>query len=124
MRAHIIGRDGVMRRYKIPKGEKSFKVNKNGYLVEPRATITSTVMGIPMRRFMLYYEGHPKPISSFHNPGHETGLSGAEFGSVLGTKVFRDIGKQEHAPFPFKLLIYGGIAAAVLYFIGTFMGIV
>lgn len=122
MKAHIIGRDGVMRRYKIPRGEKSFKVRKNGYVVDPKAMITATVLGIPMRRFMLYYEGHPKPIVPFANPGHD-GLSSAELGAILGTKVFRDIGKQDRAPFPVKMLIYGGIAAAVLYFIATFLGI-
>lgn len=123
MRAHIIGRDGIMRRYRIPSGEKSFKVDKNGYVVDSRATITAKVLGIPLRRFILYYEGHPKPILPYPNPGGHSGLSGAEFGSVLGTKVFRDIGKQEHAPFPLKLLIYAGIAVAVIYFVATFLGI-
>jgi len=123
MRAHIIGRDGVLRRYKIPSGEKAFKVKKNGYVVDPKATITATIFGIPLRRFMLYYEGHPKPILPYANPGHEAGLSSPELGAILGTKVFRDIGKQERTPFPLKMLIYAGIAVAVIYFVATFLGI-
>lgn len=124
MRAHIIGRDGIMRRYKIPHGEKSFKVNKNGYVVDPKATVTSTVLHMPIRRFMLYYEGHPKPILPYANPGHDTGLSSSELGAILGTKVFRDIGKQERAPFPLKLLIYAGIGLAIFYFVAMQLGMV
>lgn len=122
MRAHIIGRDGIMRRYKIPTGEKAFKVNKNGYVIDPKATVTAKVFGIPLRRFIMYYEGHPKPIMPYPNPG-QSGMSSAELGAILGTKVFRDIGKQEHAPFPFRLLIYAGVGLAVFYSIATYLGI-
>lgn len=122
MRAHIIGRDGIMRRYKIPSDEKSFKVKKNGYIIDPKATITAKVLGIPMRRFIMYYEGHPKPIMPYSNPG-QSGMSSGELGAILGTKVFRDIGKQDRAPFPFKVLIIGAIVLAAFYFAATWLGI-
>lgn len=121
LKAEIIGRDGIRKRYGVPKGKKHFLVNKIGYKVDARAVITDLFFGLPIRRRIMYREGQTSPIQPFSNPG-EKEAPGEVVGAILRTKVLEDIGKVARGPFPFKWLVYIGIGIAAIYFIITFVG--